>query len=700
MLRYLPYALPVLFLGALLLPAPVHMSATDPAPAGDQQPTPTPPQAGRSHPLAETEIAQAVATIDGLVLAGLRAHGQQPNPPTDDATFLRRAYLQILGRIPTAEEATAFLTSITGDRRNQLITDLMANPGRVHHEFTWWADLLRISTRLGDRYSGNAYVDWMKEAIRANKPYDQIVRELITAEGPAMARGNGATGYYLRDAGMPLDNMANTIQVFLGTRVQCAMCHDHPFDKWKRKEFYELAAYTNSVSISREVKGLGEYRRQAKEAGGTPNMLAALRMLGNTVALGVHGGDRALIELPADYQYSDAKPKDKVAAKPLFGELPPMVEGKTVEQQRAKVTYAAWLTAPENPRFSQVIANRLWKRAFGLGLIEPVDNLTDSTVASDPELLAYLTKLMISVDYDLPRFSAILYRTEAWQRASTTNEVLAGEPYYFPGPVLRRLSAEQLWDSLLTLAVPDLDQRQGESAERLYQFYEDNHGKSAKELFALAQEIAGRRDQMQAIDGEVKEVRQQLTTIQPKDSPAALPLKAKLRRLQDERESLAQLADTYRMVAIKKKPDGLDLFVRADELPSPAPAGHFLRVFGQSDRDIIEAASTAPATTQALTMLNGFIDRELLKERSVLYQEMLSPRDVGGKVDMLFLALLSRAPTVRERDLGKSEIAHALLSLSQERKKVATDVSQEAAKAALHTLAWVLLNSNEFLFIQ
>ena len=700
MLRYIPYSLPVLLLGALLLPAPVHISTSDPAPAGDRQPSPAPPTAGRSHPLSDTEITQAVATIDRLVLAGLSAHGQKPNPPTDDATFLRRAYLQILGRIPTAEEATTFLTSIAGNRRNQLITDLMAHPGRVHHEFTWWADLLRISTRLGDRYPGNAYVDWMKDAIRANKPYDQIVRELITAEGPAMARGNGATGYYLRDAGMPLDNMANTIQVFLGTRVQCAMCHDHPFDKWKRKEFYELAAYTNSVSINREVKGLGEFRRKAKEAGGSQNTFNALRMIGNTIALGVHGGDRAMIELPADYQYHDAKPKDKVTAKPLFGELPPVVDGKMVGQQRPKVTYAAWLTAPENPRFSQVIANRMWKRAFGLGLIEPVDNLTDDTVASDPELLAYLTKLMISVDYDLTRFSAILYRTEAWQRAATTSEVTAGDPYYFPGPILRRLSAEQLWDSLLTLAVPELDQRQGESAERLYQFYEDNKGKSAKELFELAQEMAGRRDRMLVIDGEAKELRQQLATTQPKDSPAALTLKAKLRSLQEEREKLAQQADTYRMVAIKKKQNGPDNFVRADELPSPAPAGHFLRVFGQSDRDIIEAASTAPATTQALTMLNGFIDRELLKERSVLYQVMLSPRDVGGKVDMLFLALLSRAPTVRERDIGKAEIAHAMLTLSQQRKKVATDVSQEAAKAALHNLAWVLLNSNEFLFIQ
>ena len=146
---------------------------------------------------------------------------------------------------------------------------------------------------------------------------------------------------------------------------------------------------------------------------------------------------------------------------------------------------------------------------------------------------------------------------------------------------------------------------------------------------------------------------------------------------------------------------GPDNFVRADELPSPAPAGHLLRTFGQSDRDVIEVANTSPATTQALTMLNGFVDKELLQDRSVLYQQMLRPDDMGGKVDVLFLAIMTRPPSTPERELGKQEIAHALLALRKSNAAgMGADVSRESAKAALHNLAWVLVNSNEFMFVQ
>lgn len=655
-----------------------------------------PATVGHTHPLTDAEIASAATTIDQLVTADLTAHGQKPNAPVDEYTFLRRACLAIIGRIPTIDETESYLAQSGKDKRNKLIAALLDQPGRIHHEFTWWADLLRISTRLGDRYPGNAYVDWMKEQIRANTPYDQVVRKLITAEGPALARGNGNTGYYLRDAGMPLDNMANTVQVFLGTRVQCAQCHDHPFDKWTRKQFYELAAYTNSVGIGREVKGLGALGKKAQEGGMSQGLKDALRLIGNSIVLNVQGGNKATIPLPSDYQYKDAKPGDTMTAKSLFGADAPIAK-----DQPAKIAYADWLTSPDNPRFTLVIANRLWKRAFGLGLIEPVDNLTDTSVAANPALMDFLVKLMRSVDYDTKRFSQILYQTDTWQRAASAVEPSVTEPYRFPGPLLRRMTAEQLWDSMLSLAVPDLDSRVGESAERLYQFYDDNKGKSAKELFALAQDIGEARDKRRGLDQQVRELRGQLDGIANKDSIEARRAKAQLREIYTQLEELGNKSDLSRMVAIKKNPKlNNELFVRADELPSPAPAGHFLRTFGQSDRDVIDGANSGPATTQALTMLNGFIDRELLKERSVLYKAMLKPKDVGGKVDALFLAILTRQPTNAERELGKQEIAHSLIAGRKESKSDSADVGKEAATAALHNLAWVLLNGNEFMFVQ
>ena len=359
------------------------------------------------------------------------------------------------------------------------------------------------------------------------------------------------------------------------------------------------------------------------------------------------------------------------------------------------------MTDPANPRFATVIANRLWKRAFGVGLIEPIDNFTDATVASNPPLMEYLAKLMVSVDFDVKRFQRALFETDAWQRAATTTELSGTDPYRFPGPVLRRMTAEQLWDSLLTLAVPDIDNRQGQNAERLYQFYEENKGKDAKELFALAQELGGRREKFRALEQEQRDLRTQLDGIPNKNSIEARRAKDRLKEIGEEREEIARSTDAVRMIAFRKPKVGPEQFVRASELPSPAPAGHFLQTFGQSDRDVIEAANSSPATTQALNLLNGFVDKELLKERSVLFQEMLKPQDMGGKVDALFLACLTRKPTTGERELGKQEIAHALLDFRKDnRAGMGADVQKEAAKAALHNLAWVLLNSNEFMFLR
>jgi len=143
------------------------------------------------------------------------------------------------------------------------------------------------------------------------------------------------------------------------------------------------------------------------------------------------------------------------------------------------------VSKPDLPRFTSVIANRMWKKAFGLGLIEPVDNLTDSTVANEPELLGHITDLMKKVGYDLKTFQAILYNTRAYQRAVTSTDVDPGLPYYFPGPVLRRMGAEEVWDSLLTLVVPDLDARSANVAEKVYAYYEEMKAKTPEQIWAM-----------------------------------------------------------------------------------------------------------------------------------------------------------------------------------------------------------------------
>jgi hypothetical protein len=155
------------------------------------------------------------------------------------------SHLDIIGRIPTMQETQAFLQSTDKDKRAKLIDALLASEGYTQHMFHFWADLLRVQSRANGgqgEMTSKPYLEHVKRRIRENMPYDAFVRELLTAQGKVW--DNPAIGYYMRDLGMPLDNLSNTTRVFLGTRIECAQCHNHPFDKWTQMQFYQMAAFT------------------------------------------------------------------------------------------------------------------------------------------------------------------------------------------------------------------------------------------------------------------------------------------------------------------------------------------------------------------------------------------------------------------------------------------------------------------------
>lgn len=197
------------------------------------------------------EAKATAAKIDALVEANLEKVGLKPNKATDDYTFVRRVHLDIAGAIPTLVQTNAFISS-KSEKREALIDSLLSSPGYVSHMFNYWASILRIKDRPDNNMLAYAYRDWVKEQLRINRPYDEWVREMLTAEGKLWQ--NPAVGYTLRDTGMPLVHVDNTIRVFLGTQIGCAQCHDHPFDKWTQKEFYELAAFTHGTS-TRDANG-------------------------------------------------------------------------------------------------------------------------------------------------------------------------------------------------------------------------------------------------------------------------------------------------------------------------------------------------------------------------------------------------------------------------------------------------------------
>src|SRR5689334_17574843 len=255
--------------------------------------------------------------VDAFIDVKLREKHLEPMPPATDEEFVRRIYLDAIGHIPTLDETRQFLASKDPQKRSKLIRSLLDSPGHVSHEYNYWADILRVKD--ADDGVGRAfYVLWIKDSLATNKPYNQFVRELITASGGGWERGNGAVGYYLRDRAMPLDNMANTLRIFTGTRVACAQCHDHPHDRWTRRQMYEMAAFTNNVTT---VDHSDRFKKIIRDEASVSDheLQSTSQVIRNTFYRDrVVGTSDGTIKLPADYQYDDAKPGQKITAHAIF----------------------------------------------------------------------------------------------------------------------------------------------------------------------------------------------------------------------------------------------------------------------------------------------------------------------------------------------------------------------------------------------
>jgi len=628
--------------------------------------------------LSPEELAKASQTIDQLVDADLLRNNIPANAAASDETFLRRAFLTLIGRIPTADEALAFLNSTAADKRSILIDRLLTSEGHVAGEFTYWADQLRVTTQLGgQRYPGLPWIDWLKQSLRDNKPYDRFVTEMLTADGPALAKGNGATGFYLRDAGMPLDHASTTASVFLATQIGCAQCHDHPFDVWKQRQFYEMAAYTASSDARRDPPGGKAALRKLKPKDGelSPDLKKILQRFGQTVWARVNGTAKATLNLPADYQYDDAKPNTAVQAATIFGNSAPVAA-----KQDPRAAYATWMTSVENPRFTVAVANRQWKRAFGSGVIEPADNLTDASVAVNPELMTFLTRLMVSVKYDLRAFQSAIYKSQAWQRQATISDLKPGDTYHFPGPLAQRLSAEQAWDSLLTLAVADVDAQKGDDSSTMVGFYEDHKDLDSDGYLALAKDMAAARNESEKLKEEFQALRQAMAKAKGDELKK---LRERQQQLITRRDELSQRMEIVSYAPQNGKRGGKKenhQFLRASELPQPAPPGHFLRVFGQADREVIDNGSTSPAVTQALFLINGPVDAELIKPTSVLSKTLAKGTDDLSRIRGAYLTILSRQPNAQELMTASAYL-------------------RSTPEGGIHDLCWALINSNEFLFL-
>ncbi len=374
--------------------------------------------------------------IDAAVQVAWQREQLTPAALSSDAEFLRRVYLDVVGTIPTAEEASTFLADKAPEKRAALIDRLLADPRHAQHQADLWDGLLFGRHPPGydtDRREG--FQAWLRQQFAENLPYDELARRILRAEGNSVDEGTPL--FYAQYRNQPEDASEAISQIFLGVQLQCARCHNHPFESWTQLDFYGMAAFLSRVNVV---------------SVGKKNNL-------NMFAVAEKSTGDILFTGPAKEQ-QPGKKGEPVGPKFLLGEAlsePPLPEGfKEVKFEDGKPPpapvfsrknqLADWITRADNPWFARAITNRVWAQYLGRGLVHPVDNLSPANPPSHPELLDALTKWLVANRFDLRGLTRELLNSRTYQLSSAgpTSDPL---PRWFEQARVRPLSAEELTDA-------------------------------------------------------------------------------------------------------------------------------------------------------------------------------------------------------------------------------------------------------------
>ena len=345
--------------------------------------------------------------IDDLVNAKLQKLRILPSEICNDRTFLRRATINITGVLPSEDEYRAFLDDTSPDKRAKLVDRLLEQKAFAEIWAMKWAELLMVRSGGETQTSYKSiylYSTWLTEQIAGNVPLDQIVRQLLASRGGTFS--TPATNFYQieRDT---LKTAENVAQVFMGVRVQCAQCHNHPFDRWTMDDYYSFAAFFSQVG-----------RKEAED----PR---------ETIIFNSGNGD---VKHPIGGRVMEPK---------FLGGPKPDCKGKDRRQ-----VLADWLTSPDNPYFAPSVANRIWAHFFGVGIVEPVDNVRVSNPPINPELYQQLGRKLVEYHYDFKRLVRDICLSQTYQRATETNASNEGDQRNFAHARVRRIQAEMLRDCI------------------------------------------------------------------------------------------------------------------------------------------------------------------------------------------------------------------------------------------------------------
>ncbi|MDE0867299.1 MAG: DUF1553 domain-containing protein, partial [Rubripirellula sp.] len=599
------------------------------------------------------------STLEEKLLTENRSLGIETPPaaPVDDFGFARRVCLDLLGRIPTGKEVNTFLAWPQQDRRQRLIEQYMADEGFANRFTAFFADMLRIRS---NEEGGNSLLAYVHKAITTDMPYDEMCHRLIATNGKV-----GRTpevGFVLGDDADPMALASATAQVFMGIRISCAQCHDHPFDKWTREDFYSVAAFfgktrrrennltrtvyttedkTTSVMWPPEDESNPDERKPMKASFPFPYLDESEELDFITRLEELRAAKAAAVEQyngpSVDDLLATAGAKAKNGLKGGFGGLQKVsAEAKTdirkidvnadlYKRSQLRRQLADKITSPRNRYFSRLIVNRLWKDLVGSGFVEPVDDFRENNPASHPETMDYLAEEFVANGYSIRWLVKEIVSSPAYQRVHAPRDADAAEREQLEKAFLvtsiRRMKAEAMYDSIVTaghlfevkhlagqnprvikqrIRVP-VERTDGEPVDDEPQMEEQAAMMSEDTMMASSADyglekaieidfaaVLAADDTSPMIDSMQKMSREQIEAIRMAASPAPIPGMKYITKL------------------VERTVDDNPKFSSSYRMATPAPAGHFLRLFGQPARvDLGEERIENASMRQALLMLNG-----------------------------------------------------------------------------------------------
>ncbi len=354
--------------------------------------------------------------VDREVYAKLRQLNIVASPISTDEEFVRRAYLDLIGTLPSPGDVRSFISNTAADKRKHLVDALLERPEYADLQALHWADRLRSDSRFHRVGGVRSYYKWLREEFIANRPLDKIARSLLTATGPSFVNGQANFWGNYDKISTPIETAIQAGQVLMGVRIGCAQCHNHPFEKWSQNDFYSLAAVFSQV-VEFHTKNPQEF------------------------------------DLRIDASKAVINPASKKAAEPRYLGAG-LIEAAPGEDRR--VPFAKWLTAKENPFFARTMANILWHNLMGRGIVNPVDDFRETNPATHPALLDLLTRELAEHGFDQKHLIRFIMSSRAYQHSSAANETNRLDFKYYSRAYPRRLMAEVYMDAIAQVtAVPD-----------------------------------------------------------------------------------------------------------------------------------------------------------------------------------------------------------------------------------------------------